>query len=82
MGRSQRQAADVLGVDHRTVGHDLACGGDSPQAPLRPCVFGKAIRRARLAAGRPKLTLHDDLCHSSDTLAAATGASLPELGHG
>jgi integrase len=41
-------------------------------------VFGKAFRRARNLAGRPDLTLHD-LRHTADTLAAATGATLPEL---
>jgi integrase len=46
--------------------------------PLRPHVFGKAFRRARNLAGRPDLTLHD-LRHTADTLAAATGATLPEL---
>jgi integrase len=45
---------------------------------LRPHVFAKAFRKARLAAGRPELTLHD-LRHTADTLAAATGATLPEL---
>ena len=46
--------------------------------PLRRHVFGAAFRKARLVAGRPKLTLHD-LRHTSDTLAASMGASLPEL---
>jgi integrase len=49
-------------------------------APLRPHVFGAAFRRARNLAGRPELTLHD-LRHTADTLAAATGATLPELMH-
>jgi integrase len=49
-------------------------------APLRPHVLGKAFRVARVAAGRPELTLHD-LRHTADTLAAATGATLPELMH-
>jgi integrase len=52
--------------------------GERSAAPLRPHVFAKAFRRARLAAGRPTLTLHD-LRHTADTLAAATGATLPEL---
>jgi hypothetical protein len=30
MGMTQREAADVLGVDHRTIGHDLRRGEDSP----------------------------------------------------
>lgn len=46
--------------------------------PLRRHVFGAAFRKARLVAGRPKLTLHD-LRHTADTLAASQGASLPEL---
>jgi len=46
--------------------------------PLLPHVFGKAFRRARAIAGREDLTLHD-LRHTADTLAAATGATLPEL---
>jgi integrase len=48
--------------------------------PLRAHVLGKAFRRARSLVGRPKLTLHD-LRHTADTLAAATGATLPELMH-
>jgi integrase len=48
--------------------------------PLLPHVFGKEFRRSRTIAGRPELTLHD-LRHTSDTLAAATGATLPELMH-
>jgi len=46
--------------------------------PLRPDQFGWEFRKARLAADRPNLTLHD-LRHTADTLAAATGATLPEL---
>jgi len=37
-------------------------------------------RRAGNLAGRPDLTLHD-LRHTAETLAAATGATLPELMH-
>jgi integrase len=48
--------------------------------PLRPHVLGAAFRKARAVAGRPELTLHD-LRHTADTLAAATGATLPELMH-
>jgi integrase len=39
-----------------------------------------AYRGPALAAGRPDLHLHD-LRHTSPTLAAATGATLPELMH-
>lgn len=46
--------------------------------PLRPRQLGAAWRIARLAAGRPDLRLHD-LRHTSNTWAAATGASLREL---
>lgn len=48
--------------------------------PLRPNVLGAAFRKARAAAGREDLSFHD-LRHTSDTLAAATGATLPELMH-
>ncbi len=54
--------------------------GERSGEALRPHVFAKAFRKARLAAGRPALTLHD-LRHTADTLAAATGATLPELMH-
>lgn len=46
--------------------------------PLRPWDFDRAYVKARKAAGRPDLTLHD-LRHTADTLAAALGATLPEL---
>jgi integrase len=52
--------------------------GERSCEALRPHVFAKKFRKARLAAGRPELTLHD-LRHTADTLAAATGATLPEL---
>ena len=48
--------------------------------PLRPHVLGAAFRESRAVAGRPDITFHD-LRHTSDTLAAATGATLPELMH-
>jgi integrase len=52
---------------------------------LRPHVLQKHWARARLAAGRPDLHLHD-LRHTGNTWAAATGASTRELmarmGHG
>ena len=48
--------------------------------PLRPHVLGKAFRQARASIGREDLTLHD-LRHTSNTLTAATGATLPELMH-
>lgn len=48
--------------------------------PLRRHVLAIAFRKARLVAGRPDLTLHDPR-HTADTLAAATGATLPELMH-
>jgi integrase len=48
--------------------------------PLRPHVLGKAFRAARATVGRDDLTLHD-LRHTSNTLTAATGATLPELMH-
>jgi integrase len=66
----------------RFVGSDrdaLVFTGDQG-GPLRPHVFYAAFKKARAAAGRPDLTLHD-LRHTSDTLAAATGATLPELMH-
>ena len=46
--------------------------------PLRPHVLQKHWARARLAAGRPDLHLHD-LRHTGNTWAAATGASTREL---
>ncbi len=46
--------------------------------PLRPHVLQKHWPRARLAAGRPDLHLHD-LRHTGNTWAAATGASTREL---
>lgn len=46
--------------------------------PVRPHVLQKHWARARLAAGRPDLHLHD-LRHTGNTWAAATGASTREL---
>jgi integrase len=46
--------------------------------PLRPHVLQKHWARARMAAGRPDLHLHD-LRHTGNTWAAATGASTREL---
>lgn len=46
--------------------------------PLRPHVLQKHWARARLAAGRPELHIHD-LRHTGNTWAAATGASTREL---
>lgn len=46
--------------------------------PLRPHVLQKHWARARLAAGRPDLHLHD-LRHTGNSWAAATGASTREL---
>jgi integrase len=48
--------------------------------PLRPHVLGHAFRKARALAGRDDLSFHD-LRHTSDTLTAAQGATLPELMH-
>jgi integrase len=45
---------------------------------LRPRVLQRHWNRARLAAGRPDLHLHD-LRHTGNTWAAATGASTKEL---
>lgn len=45
---------------------------------LQPSVFHEAWRRARSAAGREDLRVHD-LRHTGATLAAMTGASLAEL---
>jgi integrase len=45
---------------------------------LANVTFGRAYYRARDAAGRPDLRLHD-LRHTGATLAAATGATLKEL---
>lgn len=46
--------------------------------PLRPQVLAKSWSKARTAAGRPDLHLHD-LRHSGLTWSAATGASIAEL---
>lgn len=46
--------------------------------PVRPHVLQKHWARARVAAGRPDLHLHD-LRHTGNTWAAATGASTREL---
>jgi integrase len=73
---------DVAGHLARNVGperHALVFTGDQG-GPLRPHVLGKAFRRARTSIGRDDLTLHD-LRHTSNTLTAATGATLPELMH-
>jgi integrase len=72
-------------VDHleRFVGRErdaLVFVGERSGEALRPGTFGMFYRRARAAAGRPDLRLHD-LRHTSLTLAAATGATLPELMH-
>lgn len=72
-------------VDHlaRFVGPGrdaLVFTGERSGEALRPHVFGIAWRKARAAAGRPDLHLHD-LRHTSLTLAAATGATLAELMH-
>jgi integrase len=48
--------------------------------PLRPHVLGIAFRKARAVVGRDDLSFHD-LRHTSDTLTAAQGATLPELMH-
>ncbi len=45
---------------------------------LQPSVFHDAFRRARAAAGRDDLRVHD-LRHTGATLAALTGATLAEL---
>ena len=45
---------------------------------LQPTVFQTAFRRAREAAGRPDLRVHD-LRHTGATMAAMTGATLAEL---
>ncbi len=79
------EAIAVEVVDHlaRFVapGRDaLLLTGERSGEALRPHVFGMAWRAARSAAGRPDLHLHD-LRHTSLTLAAATGATLPELMH-
>jgi integrase len=58
----------------------LVFTGERSGDALRPHVFDIAWRKARAAAGRPDLHLHD-LRHTSLTLAAATGATLPELMH-
>ncbi len=55
------------------AGTEQAEGG-----PLRPHVLQKHWSRARLAAGRSELHLHD-LLHTGNTWAAATGASTREL---
>jgi integrase len=46
--------------------------------PLRPCVLQRQWSKARSAAGRKDLHLHD-LRHTGNTWAAATGASTREL---
>lgn len=45
---------------------------------LQPTVFNQAFRKARAAAGRDDLRVHD-LRHTGATLAAMTGATLAEL---
>jgi integrase len=74
-------ASEVTNHLERFVGPErdaLVFTGERSGEALRPHVFGIAYRKARLAAGRPDLHLHD-LRHTSLTLAAATGASLAEL---
>jgi integrase len=73
-------AADVEShlVHFVSPGRDALVFTGEQGGPLRPHVFGKEFRRARAVAGRPDLTFHD-LRHTADTLAAATGATLPEL---
>ena len=51
---------------------------DADGGPLRPHRLTWPWRRARAAIGRPDLHLHD-LRHTSNTWAAATGASTKEL---
>lgn len=67
--------------------HLVAHVGPEPEAwpfpgpqgqPLRPLDLNQARKKAREAAGRPELHLHD-LRHSGLTWAAATGASVAEL---
>jgi integrase len=75
--------AEVVTHLERFVGasrDDPVFVGERSGEPLRPGTFGKFWRRARIAAGRPDLHFHD-LRHTSLTLAAATGATLPELMH-
>ena len=78
--------ASILGDLEDHLGRFVALDRDAlvftgeKGAPLGLRVLGNAWRKARLAAGRPELTLHD-LRHTADTLAAATGATLPELMH-
>lgn len=48
------------------------------QSHLQPTVFSAAFRRARSAAGREDLRVHD-LRHTGATLAAMAGATLAEL---
>ncbi len=60
-----------------TAPDDLVFTGEKG-GPLRPHVLQKQWARARLAAGRPDLHLHD-LRHTGNTWAAGTGASTREL---
>ena len=48
--------------------------------PVTPRTLNRAWERARVAAGRPDLHLHD-LRHSGLTWTAATGATTAELMH-
>ena len=72
-GAVEHHLANFVGV-----GRDATVFVGEKGSPLRPHVFGKQFRRARVVAGRPTLTFHD-LRHTADTLAATTGATLPEL---
>ena len=60
------------------VGSDSLVFTGEQGGPVRPHVLQKHWARARLAAGRPDLHMHD-LRHTGNTWAAATGASTREL---
>jgi integrase len=76
--------ADHLATFTRFEPDDLVFTGEKGGI-VRPHILQKHWARARLAAGRPDLHLHD-LRHTGNTWAAATGASTRELmarmGHG
>jgi integrase len=71
----ERHLAQYVGTGRDSLVFTGEKGG-----PLRPHVLGAAFRDACRKAERPDLTLHD-LRHTANTLAAATGATLPELMH-
>jgi transposase len=62
-GLSQRQAADVLGVDDRTVGRDLAAANAAVEAPEQP----RAEPAAAFAAPEPRRPTEAELVEAQRT---------------